>query len=550
MKKILLLISVGLLVGGYLVLLAYTNNAYQVEFNEATAETLTYLKENLEETKENILEGLLYNEVELPFDSQSSTYFLPLSMDNSLWETGEISVSDKDAEIFFIDSIHGTDKLTAIAENKAYSFVACKGGRYKYYNLLVTGLPVVSVNTNEDYSVVMLEDRGLSEELQAGSCDKVYSMTLYDTVKDSDWIQDTMVVLKPRGLVSSTFPKQSFKMNLLEPVVEEDKQLVKKDLSLLGMREDDDWILYAMYSDSSKIRDKLSIDIWNELCAENNPYEKKFGTDFTYVELFIDDEYYGLYGLMQPVDKKQLAIDDNSNEELYKRDIPTGFDLSFFETESGDIIRGGFELRGSREEVSLEDWIPLRELMDVYLKSDEDFIRYVPDIVDMNNVLEVWLYLQVVSGMDNRAKNMYFASKSNGSGNTMYFIPWDLDLTWGDFHDPDAYLYNGFFPELVTEYIGWEIGDRILQLNVQGAREALLEKWDIWRNTILSDEALEERIEGLQNQVINSGAFFRDRKRWPLGKYNKEADNLKEYAAERMRYLDESLSSYIEFTTE
>ncbi len=69
-----------------------------------------------------------------------------------------------------------------------------------------------------------------------------------------------------------------------------------------------------MYNDGTKIRDKLSIDIWNAYGADNNDFKGKLGTDLTYVEVVWDGAYYGIYGLMEPVDAKQVNLKKDNGD--------------------------------------------------------------------------------------------------------------------------------------------------------------------------------------------------------------------------------------------
>ena len=55
-----------------------------------------------------------------------------------------------------------------------------------------------------------------------------------------------------RGAISVTFPKKSYKVSLRT----QDGEKVKENL--LGLRKDDDWILNAMYTDSSYLREKTA----------------------------------------------------------------------------------------------------------------------------------------------------------------------------------------------------------------------------------------------------------------------------------------------------
>lgn len=60
-----------------------------------------------------------------------------------------------------------------------------------------------------------------------------------------------------RGVTSAGKPKKSFGIELRDENGEE------LDAHLLGYRNDGDWILDAMYSDHSRMRNRLIFDIWN-----------------------------------------------------------------------------------------------------------------------------------------------------------------------------------------------------------------------------------------------------------------------------------------------
>ena len=87
-----------------------------------------------------------------------------------------------------------------------------------------------------------------------------------------------------------------------------------------------------MYSDASKIRDKLSADLWNSFGSKRTELpEAKLGTDLVYVEVFFNQEYWGVYGLMEPVDYKQLGLtregEAQPEDYLYKQKDADVFEL-------------------------------------------------------------------------------------------------------------------------------------------------------------------------------------------------------------------------------
>ena len=70
------------------------------------------------------------------------------------------------------------------------------------------------------------------------------------------------------------------------------------------MEADEDWILDSLYADSSKIRNKLSFDLWNQMNSyAPNKYDNDLEMD--YVDVYINNEYHGMYMLKEFFDRKK-----------------------------------------------------------------------------------------------------------------------------------------------------------------------------------------------------------------------------------------------------
>ena len=123
--------------------------------------------------------------------------------------------------------------------------------------------------------------------------------------------EESLAYYKIRGNASKRFEKLGYRLELFY-----DDGSEGRDLSFLGMRSDNDWQLKAMYSDRSKLRDKLSIDLWNQI-AEQTSTPADDGCHMEYLELLINGEYQGLYGLVEPTDYKSLQL-DKERDLIYK----------------------------------------------------------------------------------------------------------------------------------------------------------------------------------------------------------------------------------------
>lgn len=536
MKKIVFIVNVILfaLVCVFYVVGIERNDSIRCDIG--TPKSIAKIEENTSLTTDDILQNLYFNGEALPYDQESSTFYLPLSMKNETWEYGELTSNEAEVSILFTTDFKEVSKLDAIANNESFSFLAFTKHVHRYYRIVFTGLPIMNITIN---------DGSLEENASI-------DMSLYSADTKSEWVQHSMANIRVRGNTSRIYPKKGYKLELTK--YNNSGKVVNNKQSLLKMRTDNDWILYAMYNDDTKIRDKLSIDIWNQFGARDNPYSSDFGTKLEYVELVVNGEYYGIYGLMEPVDAKKLDItksnEAESQEYIYKRTYPFVLSLDDFIEDSDILSRCGFELKGISKynDISLKAWKPLADFIHVQNLSDEEYIKEIENVIDINSVSNAWLFFQIVSGLDNRAKNVYYVAKMTDMGSRLFFVPWDLDLTWGNVSKGEEFppLFTAYEPETMTEIANWETGQRVIDLNAGNSISMVKEKWNLLRGSILTDDALTKHIESLEDTVIDSGAMARETKRWPEGAHTTDYTDIKQYAVDKMEFLDSYFATLTE----
>ena len=275
--------------------------------------------------------------------------------------------------------------------------------------------------------------------------------------------------------------------------------------------------------------------------------ETTFGTRMTYVEVFFNHEYWGLYALMEPVDSRQLdrtkegegAPEEYSYKSVTPQSEPTEELLS---QEAWGETLSGYELKGVHSSIDRSAWEPLLSYLELRdLADDQEFAEKAPLLTDQEGALDVWIYLQAVLGIDNRGKNMYYVSKNRGNTQKIYFAPWDMDITWGDAlsEGTEGKIWDvGLNTALYSERVNWSFGDRLIELDVEGSRSYVGERWKELRQGALSDESLTEAIEGLAAQVVDSGALARDQERWPDSNSGQDYVLFTRMALYRMKLLD------------
>ena len=501
-----------------------------IAFQEGTEEEISRLLATHSQAAEPFFTELAFSGEQLPYDRNTSTFYLPLNMETDTWESGQLTSLASGVSLIFEEDFTGADKQEAIKNGTKFRFYAVRDGEYQECWLTVTGLPVVSIETEADADA----------EIFGGSA------YFWDSSTKVDWTSSSILEANIRGNTSRTYEKKGYKLSLKKQ--NKNGEIVEDKKSLFGLRNDDEWLLNAMYSDSSKIRDKLSADIWAEIGAYQEEFpEAYFGTRMTYVEVFFNHEYWGLYVLMEPVDSKQLdrTKEGEGGQEEYSYKSVTPQDVSTEELlnqEAYGETLSGFELKGSHTVIDRTSWEPLLSYLKLRdLSDDEAFAAAASELTDREGALDIWIYLQAVLGIDNRGKNMYYVAKNRGNRQVVYFAPWDMDITWGDALSEgtgDNVWDVGLFTALYSERINWSFGDRLIELDVDGSCDYVSERWKELRQGVLSDESLTEEIDGLIHQVRDSGALERDAERWPDSNSGQDYELFVRMALYRMKILD------------
>ena len=410
-------------------------------------------------------------------------------------------------------------------------FIACSKTAYCTGVLYLTSLPVMSITVTEP-------DAAGSYEIY-DRIDRDAKMLLYDNragVPDTARINSSETTIRIRGNTSAVLPKQSYRLSLF--TVSTGLHRRHNNLSLLGMRADEDWILYSGGTDSEHIRNALSNNLWFQSCAANNFLGVKPGVECRFVELVMNGRYMGLYTLMYPLDKKAVSLPDDG---FYYRGA------SYAETTAEMLSRakderivGGWELRYPASTAGRNCWECLRDYFaNIYTHEEDADLNWYWSRLDRNNVIDLHLFLTLLNGRDNYYKNNNVLVYPVASTYYDLLAPWDLDLTWG--HDYSADSDWRIASELTPPdqyYNPWSLpGSRMAALSPD-FRAMMLARWHELRQGEWSDAALSALFDSYEQQVFGSGAMARDQARWPDAPHARDLSELRDWTGARLVYLD------------
>ena len=468
---------------------------------------------------EYLKEPLWFDDTELFSDFETDLYLWSVREDR--YHIPAVRTNDfVNPEIVFPD---GFPDYGNMAENRAIRFLVYDADHYYEGKAAVTSLPVVALWCDEP-----------------GSAYDWVDMKVWDNEKGT--MTDSAGMIKIRGGTTRVFPKKSYRISLKDGDLEK-----KRHLSFLGMRRDDDWILYPAYNDQEKIRNVFCSNLWLETCAGKNGKGVRNGNEYRYVELFINDTYWGLYALGNPLDNKEM-MSDGENAVLFKK-INWSDELADLDSENAAL--SGYEISKASGRFKNDADACWRLLRDYYtfLRDNRDHSEKLMERIDLENFIHFSLFINLVQGRDNGAggvqiKNVLLCLTDSGEGITSIIAPWDMDLTFGNNYvrDPEqnnteVYIltpadhlefHYGYFGQILDN------GDTNLGETVRNRYRAL--RQDAW-----SDENISGMIDRYEKDIYASGAFLRERKRWPEGTYNDPAERLdtfRQYVLDRLRACD------------
>ena len=337
-----------------------------------------------------------------------------------------------------------------------------------------------------------------------------------------------------RGGWTQSLPKKSFRFEFWEDTDGNNT----KNISLLNMRNDDDWNLQAMYNEPLRIRSKTSFHLWqliNKLHYSTSEPEAINSVRQKYVELFFNGEYRGIYALSERIDRKQLKLSKSEDNvlsgELYKGvswGASTFKECPYFD--NNNRYWSGFDYEYPDD---FTNWETLYEFVNFVVNEDSlGFYSEYPNKFDIENAVDYFIFLNLVRATDNYGKNIYLAKYTKDD--VYFYVPWDLDGTFGT-------IWNGTRENITNDILLNGFYKRLIWDNRSGGfTELLTNRWNKLREGLLTEDSLLNLLNENYNYLLENGVYERELIAWPENNFI-DFDNLaytKIWLNERLAYLD------------
>jgi CotH kinase protein len=351
-------------------------------------------------------------------------------------------------------------------------------------------------------------------------------------------------------------------------------------MSILGLPEDEDWILYGPYQDKTLIKNNLAYSLSNQI--------GRYAPKTQFVELELNNEYRGLYVLMEKIKKgknrvsiKTLNKKDSSNNDvsggyMLALDKTVGKGYSDFESyDDNNSFQSQIDEKGKINSGSKTHFLyqypksenitqKQKNYIQTYIKEFENallskeysdkkngFRKYI----DEDSFIDYLILTELARNHDGYRISTYLQKDKNEK---LKMGPiWDFDLAFG------ASSFCGGLNENKNDWVfnyntycgddAWLVPfwwKRLL--SDKQFKEKLQSRWQNLRGNVLSNKNLNQSIEIEFLKLEKSGAPERNFEKWEVlsgGFFNKtqkkayenEIKNLRIWLTNRAEWIDKAI---------
>jgi hypothetical protein len=299
-------------------------------------------------------------------------------------------------------------------------------------SLTDSNLPVVIINT--DGGVPIVDDpraMGSMKIIYRGPGERNY---LTDQNNSQYLNYDGRIDIEIRGSSSQVTPKKQYGFTTRMA-----DNVTNNNVSLLGMPEENDWILNGMVFDPALMRDFLCYNLSRQI--------GEYASRTAYCEVIINGSYKGLYLLQEKIKADDnrvniIKIDENDNSlpqvsggYITKADKTTGGDPVAWTmiNPNGTTVDYIHELpKPENVTTAQHNYIQTQflELVSTVARQDASFVNGYPSIIDIPSFINHMIISELSSNADSYQYSTFFHKDRNGKLRAGPI--WDNDLTFGN----------------------------------------------------------------------------------------------------------------------
>ena len=443
---------------------------------------------------------LRINEKDCALDYNTGSLRYPISEDKIPGFEALIEFQDYSV-IYFEDQLLVNNKINNLGDieiNMPYKVTVITNNLVTELILTFSNLPIIQIN---------LADKIFDDPKSLAKISVNYS--------DRKTVSSYIGIEQRGGWHTLQLAKKSYNFRFLNSIYTDDKV----PTSLFNLEKNTEWMLDGMFADDMRARNKIASQIWLGISDDSH-----FGSQLNYVELFINNQHQGLYCLGPKINDELISL-LNNDALLYKAigwNGPGCFVKSSSNISTIDIWDGW--VQKYPPPTQRINWGPLADLRNLVVDgSDQEFHSRIDMLIDINNFIDYYLFLNLICAPDNLNKNIYLTRASLAK--PLCVIPWDYDNSFS-------------FSRIISNN---PLYQRLLLLNPVNFRQRLKDRWFYLRNNSFSLDNLESIIRKNFDEINKSNIINIENNKWGSSIYT-DCENIISWISARSNTLDEYYS--------
>jgi hypothetical protein len=370
------------------------------------------------------------------------------------------------------------------------------------------------------------------------------------------------ISIERRGSSSQSFPKKSFSLETQDSLGQ------NNNLSILGLPTENDWVLYAPYSDKTLIRNVLTYDLGNSL--------GRYAPRTQLCEVLLNNEYQGVYVMTEKIkrDNDRVDIANLTVNDTIGDDLTGGYILKIDKTTNGTGYNWDSPILppfASNEVINYKLHYPKenQELpvqaayIQNYVTAFEnslngpnylDTLTGYRNYIDVSSFIDFFIMNEVSKNVDGFRLSTYMYKDKDSKGGKLTLGPlWDFNLSFGN----ADYCQGGSFMGWGSDFNTYCGGQYVIPfwwnklMTDTTYTNELKCRWDSLRVNQFHTDSIFEKIDDLTLNLDESQQ--RNFSKWPVldtyvwpnnyvgSSYANEMDYLKTWIGDRMIWLDDNM---------
>ncbi len=375
------------------------------------------------------------------------------------------------------------------------------------------------------------------------------------------------ISIELRGSSSQMFPKKQYALET------EYADGQNRNVALLGLPEENDWILNGPYSDKSLIRNVLIYRLARDL--------GRYASRTRFCELVLNGDYRGVYVLMEKIkrDKHRVNIAKLKPDEISGDDLTGGYIVKIDKL-AGEHVDGWYSVfppyPEAKHRIYFQYHYPkpdkIAEAQKTYIRNfifDFEKTLFGPNYqdpqkgyyskVDLNSFVDYFILNEISKNVDGYRLSAFFYKDKDSNDPRLHAGPiWDFNIAFGNADYYHAFSVKGWQADINydTQFMEWDdaflvpfwwqkfTADSVFMKRV-------IDRWQNLRRSVLATDRLLSLIDSYADTLEE--AQKRNFERWPVlgthvwpnyyvGKtYDEEIDYLKSWLAQRLEWMDSQL---------